>query len=167
MASKWRYSVTLVDSRSLKTTLNYTATFSGASITDEFGLAQVAAADLLTDLEAVTDAAIYSETLTYLLANNEAIPGAGVADITDEMAVVVWLSDVGSINKYHTLRIPAPIEAMIGSDGVTLDETNAAVQAYVANFDTAWEVSDGEHVVVSRENGIESGSWRSRAKSTK
>jgi len=165
MASDWRYTVVMIDTKSLKTTLNYQAHIEGISLQDEFDTAQGLAADLLTDLEAVSDAAVYSESLTYLLANSEALPAD--ADITDELAIVVWLSDVGSINKQAVLRVPAPIDAAFSSDGVTLDVTNANVIAFVENFaDGGFEVSDGEPVITTREDGIVSGHWRSKAKST-
>jgi hypothetical protein len=165
MASDWRYTVVLIDEHSIKTSMVFKANIDGLSLTDEFALAQTMAADLLTDLQAVTDAAVYSESLTYVIGNSEALPAD--ADVTDELVVLVWLSDVGEVNKQAAVRIPAPIDAAFESDGVTLDKTNAAVQAFVANFGTdLWEVSDGETVVTGRDNGIVSGHWRSRAKST-
>lgn len=166
MASNWRAAVSLIDSKQLKTTLVYKGVFDGLSLTDEFGLANDALDGLLTDLGAVTDAAVYSVTLGHVRDTSEAIPAEGVADITDEAAVVTWLSDVGQANKFHTLRIPAPID-MFGSDQITVDVTNANLIAYVANFAAGgFQVSDEESIVTSRDNGIVSGHWRSRAKST-
>ena len=165
MASDWRYTVVLIDDKSVKTTLNFRANISGLGLSEEFDAAQIMAGNLLTDLQAVSDAAVYSESLTYIIGNSEALPAD--ADVTDELVVLVWLSDVGQVNKQAALRIPAPIAAAFESDGTTLDKTNGAVQNYVANFGTdLWEVSDGESVVTSRDNGIVSGHWRSRAKST-
>lgn len=165
MASVWRYSVTLIDTHSHRTTVHYRGEFSGLSLTDEFGLAQTAAADLLTDLKAITDASVYSESLAYLIPGSEALPAD--ADVTDELVMSLWLSDVGQLNKFATARVPAPIDAMFESDTITLDKTNANVIAYVANFnlpDNGFQVSDGEYVVTGRENGIVGGKWRSRAK---
>jgi len=164
MASIWRYSVTLVDTKALKTVLNFIGEFDGLSLTDEFGLAETAAGDLLTDLKAVTDAAVFKTSLALLQEEGEALPAD--ADVTDEAAIVTWLSDVDALPKYHTIRIPAPID-MFQSDEVTVDKTNANLIAYIANFGgSGYQVSDGEYVVTSRENGISHGFWRSRAKST-
>jgi hypothetical protein len=39
MASDFRYSITLVDEKALKTTLNFVGTFSGIDANDEYALA--------------------------------------------------------------------------------------------------------------------------------
>lgn len=165
MASTWRYSVTMVDEKALKTTLNFVAEFDNIGLTEEFDEAQIAAGALKTDLLAVSDALVYSESLTYLIGGGVTLPAD--ADITDEAAIVCYLSAAGEVPKYHTLRVPAPIDALFESDGKTVDETNAALIAYVANFaDGEWEVSDGEHIETANDNGISHGFWRSKAKSS-
>lgn len=162
----FQYAVTLIDSRSIKSTLRFRRVIDDISVVAAFTTAEVEAADLLTDLQAVTDAALYRASLSYLQQVGEAIPAPGVADVTDEAAVSVWLSDVGALPKYGQLRIPAPID-MWETDEITVDKSNAALINYVANFGPAkWEVSDGEPVIVSRDNGIANGHYRSRAKST-
>ena len=167
MASIWRYSITLLDDKALKTTLNFVAEFDNVGIGEEFDEAQIAAGALKADLEAVTEANVYREQLTYVMGGSSAKPGADV-DITDELAIVTFLTADSVAPEYATLRVPAPIAAAFESDGSTLDENNAAVQAYVANFaEGAWEVSDGQHVVTANQNGISHGFWRSRPKSTR
>lgn len=160
-------SVTLTDSKQLKSTLNFRRVIDDLTPEAAFATANAEWGDLITDLKAVTDAAVTRSAVTFLdVAPLEAIPAEGVADISDEGVVMCWLSDVGQLDKYAALRIPAPID-MFESDQKTLDKTNAQVIAYVANFGPAkWEVSDGENVVVSRDDGIQGGHWRSRAKST-
>lgn len=168
MASDWECAITLVDSKALKTTLRFKGTFSGLDITDEFGLASTALSDLVTDLEAVTDANVYKQSLTLIAGGGTALPAD--ADITDEAAIVCFLTAAGVAPEYHTLRIPAPIEALFESDKVTVDESNAALQAYVAEFDkqdVGFQVSDGEYIETANENGISHGFWRSRAKSSR
>lgn len=168
MASDFRYSITLVDEKALKTTLNFVGTFSGIDANDEYALALAAAASLQTDLLAISDALLYSDTLTRLIGGGSSLPAS--ADITDEAAVVTFLSAAGEIPEYHTLRVPAPIDALFESDGVTVDKTNAGLIAYVANFDgadTEFMVSDGEYIDTTNQNGISHGFWRSRAKSSK
>jgi hypothetical protein len=166
MASTWRYTVTLIDEKALKTTLNFIYEADNVDLGSEFDDAEAAAAALLTDLEAVTDANVYSEVLGYLRGGDPTLPND--ADITDEAAVVCFLTADDVLPEYHTLRIPAPIDAMFESDGKTVDEDNAALIAYVANFaDGEFTVSDGQYIVTANDNGISHGFWRSRAKSSR
>ena len=162
MTSLWRYTVTLVDERALRTVLNFMSEQDGIGLSEEFDSLMIDAAALLSDLLAVSDALLYSETATYLMGGDTALPAD--ADISDEAAIVCFLSAAAAVPKYHVLRIPAPIDALFESDGVTVDESNAALIAYIDNFDTAFQVSDGEPVIVANENGISHGFWRSRAK---
>lgn len=168
MASRFRYSITLIDSKALKTTLNFVGDFSGIDAADEFSIAAGAGAQIVTDLLAISDANLYSDSMTLLVGGGSALPAD--ADITDEAAVVCFLTAAGVAPEYHTLRVPAPISALFESDLVTVDETNAALQAYVDNFDgtdVEYMVSDGEYIDTSNENGISHGFWRSKAKSSR
>lgn len=164
MASTWRATFVLVDTKALKTTLNFIYEADNLTLADEFADANTAMDDLKTDLDAVTDANFYSETLTLLKSGNQALPAD--ADITDLAKVAVHLSPAGEIPKYATLRIPAPISALFESDGVTVDETNANLIAYVAEL-ANWTVSDGETIQTANDNGIASGWWASASKSTR
>jgi hypothetical protein len=156
----------MIDSKGLKTTLNFVGVFDNIGLTEEFDEAQIAAGDLLTDLYAISDANVYSESLTYLMGGSSTLPAD--ADITDELAIVTYLTAAGEAPKYHVLRVPAPIDGVFESDGKTLDKTAAAAINYVANFGTdLWQVSDGEYVVTANSNGIDSGFWRSKAKSSR
>jgi hypothetical protein len=164
----FRAAVTLVDSKQLKTTLAFPRVIDDLSPEAAFVTANTELGELVTDLQAVTDCAINRVTLSFLDDSQlEAVPAPGVADMTDEAAISVWLSDVGELDKFATLRIPGPIAALMQSDQKTVDVTNANLIAYVENFGPdKFEVSDGEAVVISRDNGIEKGHWRSKAKST-
>lgn len=167
MASTYEAAITLVDTKNLKTTLRWKGIFSGVDAAAEFASATAAIAALQSALEAVTDANVYKTTLTLLVDGGTALPAD--ADITDEAAVVCFLTAAGVAPEYHVLRIPAPISALFESDGVTVDETNAALQSYVDEFDqpdVGFQVSDGEYIDTTNENGISHGYWRSRAKST-
>ena len=160
----FQYAVTLVDTKALKTTLRWRRVITDVSVVAAFTTATSEADDLLTDLKAVTDASVYRASLAFLDEQGEALPAD--ADITDEALINVWLSTVAQVPKYGQLRIPAPSIAF-ESDLITVDETDANLIAYVANFGTdKWEISDGEVVVTARENGIVNGYWRSKAKST-
>lgn len=170
MASTYEVALTLRDSKALTTTLRFTGIFIGADAPAEYALALAAAQQLQQSIEAVTDAIVAKNTLAYVVAGDTAVPAAGVADITDECAVVCFLTAAGVAPKYHTLRIPAPIDGMFESDGYTLDESNVPVQQFVANFDDAdieFSVSDNEKIVTANDNGISHGFWRSRSKSTR
>lgn len=167
----FRYSITLIDKRAEKTTLNFRGDFDAlAGLSEDFDAAVTAAGALKSALLAITDANLYKESLTYEIGGGTALPVD--ADITDELAIVVFLSALAEVPKYATLRVPAPIDAVWESDGKTLDESNAAVQAFVAEFDAdahaggAFEVSDGEHVETDNANGIHKGFYRSKARST-
>lgn len=167
MASDYECAITLVDSKALKTTLRFKGTFSGLDENDEFSLAKTALANIVTDLTAITDANVYKSSLTLITGGGTALPAD--ADITDEAAVVCFLTAAGVAPEYHTMRIPAPVAALFESDLVTVDETNAGLIAYIAEFDqqdVGFQVSDGEYIETANENGISHGFWRSRAKSS-
>jgi len=167
MASEFECSITLIDTNAQKTTLRFGGLFTGIDAGDEFDLAMTALAALVVSLEAVTDANVYKQTLTRVVGGSTALPED--ADITDELAVIAFLTDDDVAPEYHTLRVPAPIDAVWESDGITLDKTNAGVIAYVAEFDqddVGFQVSDHEYIETANANGIKRGFWRSKAKST-
>lgn len=165
MTSLWKYSTTLIDEHSHKTTLSYLIPADEVDIDTEF--AAVHAVMLLVELAlaAVTDANVYSERLTYLVSGDPTIPAD--ADISDEAAVVCYLSGTGDPAKFHVVRIPAPIDAMFNADTVTVDITNQALQDYVAELSAGVVLSDGESINLDIQEGIASGLWRSVKKKAK
>lgn len=159
MASDWRATVGLVDSKGIKTHLSFNYHSDQAVLLDGFTEANDAFTALVTDLEAVTDANVYSETLVYLKAGDTAL---GSGDVTDVASVLCYLSGTGEIPKYYTLRIPAPVSGIFGADGVTIDKADADLVAYVANFlSGGFWVSDGEFINDDQDDGIKGGSWTS------
>ena len=164
MASTFRHSFTLIDTRAQKTTLNYESRHAGLTVNDDFDEAYAANLALQVALEAVTDANVYSKSLTWLGPGTTALPAD--ADISDELAIVTFLTAEAAVPKYATLRVPAPIEAVWESDNITLDETNQAVIDFVAEVADGFVVSDGETIVTANSNGISHGYWRSKALST-
>jgi hypothetical protein len=114
---------------------------------------------------AVTDANFYSESLALLVGGSPALPAA--ADITDEAAIVAYLSGTGEAPKFHVVRIPAPIDGMFNADKVTVDITNQPLQDYIAELAAGVVLSDGESINLDEDEGIKSGSWRSVRKSSK
>lgn len=161
----YRYTVTLVDQRAHKSTVSYLMPLSEATEVENFTIAATDAALINTALDAVTDANIFSETLSALLSGTSSLPVS--ADVTDEAAIVCFLSEAAEIPKYHVLRIPAPIDALFEADEKTVDETNAALIAFVdaVSETNSVQVSDGEQINVDLENGISHGFWRSVKKS--
>ena len=165
MASLWRYSITLVDSNALKTVMNYIIPASGADLTAEFTEAEGAAQLVKTALDALTDANFFRETLTLFMAGDSALPGD--ADITDEAAIVTYLTGAGVIPKFHTLRVPAPIEALFIGGLTDVDIANSDLITYVAELSADVEVSDGESINTAVNDGLVDGWWRSAKKSAR
>jgi hypothetical protein len=162
----FRYSVTLIDERAMKSTLNFQMDVSEATSAENFTLAVGEGATISAALLAVSDALVYSENLTYLISGGSSLPAD--ADITDEAAIVCFLSEAAEVPKYHVLRIPAPADAIFEADGVTVDESDSDLIAYVDALSESGSVvvSDGEQINVDLENGISHGFWRSVKKSS-
>jgi len=149
----FRWTVTLVGTNSLKTTLNFMIP------EEDYADANTAALNLLVALNAVTDANVYNETLTEIRSGSATLPSD--ADVTDEALVITYLSGTGEAAKYHPIRIPAPIDAMFLGDKVTVDIANQPLQDWVAELSQHVEVSDGESINLDIDEGIASGYWRS------
>jgi len=149
----FRWTVTLIGTNSLKTTLNFMIP------EEDYEDADAAALNLLVALNAVTDANVYNETLTEIRSGAATLPSD--ADVTDEALVITYLSGTGESAKYHPIRIPAPIDAMFLGDKVTVDITNQPLQDWVAELSQHVEVSDGESISLDIDEGIASGYWRS------
>lgn len=164
MASTWRYSVTLMDANSLKTTMNYILEESGIDIAAEFADAEVDRLGIKAELVSVTNATIYNEVLAYLIGGDAELP-AHPSDITREAAVVCYLTPGGVTPKYHTIRIPDPTEALFEDDLLIVDKTNADLIAYVAELASSVSVSDGEAIDTDLSDGIAQGWFRSVKKS--
>lgn len=165
MASTWRHTFVLLDSNKLKTTLNFISEQSGVDIAAEFASANLADDNLALELVDVTDANIYSRTLSYLKGGTASLPAD--ADITDVALVSCYLTGAGVLPKYTTIRIPAPSAGIFGSDGVTIDKTDADLVSYVGVLADDFVVSDGESIVTDIDDGIAGGSWTSVKKTSK
>lgn len=165
-AETFRYSVTLIDERALRTTLNFLMDVNEATSAENFTLAVGDASTISTALLAVSDALVYNESLAYLIGGASTLPAD--ADISDEAAIVCFLSEAGEVPKYHVMRIPAPVDSLFEADGVTVDEADADLISYIDAVSETNSVvlSDGEQINVDLENGISHGFWRSVRKST-
>lgn len=164
MASTWRLTYVLVDSKALKTTLNFIYQADNLTLADEFADMLTRTDALKAELDPLTDANFYSETISLLYAGSQSLPAD--ADITDLAKVSVHLAPAGEIPKYGTLRIPAPVDGVFETDGVTVDESYQDLIDYVAEL-ANWDISDGDTIQTANDNGIESGWWASAKKSTR
>lgn len=164
MASDWKYTVTLLGSNALKTTLVYNFHSEEALLADALAAIVTQSGLIATSLGLLSDANIYNEDIKYLIGGSPALPAD--ADITDEAVVITFLTGAGVIPKYHPIRIPGPVAGLFESDLITVDETNSDLITYVGLLESGgWEVSDGEVVNTAVDNGIASGWWRSVKKS--
>ena len=101
--------------------------------------ALAAAAALATDLGNITEARILAYTVAQRVVYVDTVDAGANRD---EGAILTLRKED---NKKASIRVPAPINAIFNADG-TVDLTNAAVTALVANFLTGgdWTFSDGE-----------------------
>jgi len=82
----------------------------------------------------------------------------------EEALISVHLTAAPNPEKLGMLRIPAPVNGVFLTDKHTVDTSNQPLIDYVAAVAANASISDGETIVVARENGIKRGSWRSVAK---
>jgi hypothetical protein len=167
MPSDWFCGVTLIDDDSKKTSLRFIiGTITGVDFAAEAQVAYDAFDNLVTDIKAVTDANVNK---AFLRAEDpgdwvdSGIPSNG-SDVSDELVVSVHTNDTFLEKEVDQLRMPAPLDAMWvnGEPSQGLDKTNALLQAFVGDFETDIEFSDGEHVNTSEgTSGIADGYWRS------
>lgn len=168
MASLWEYGVTLIDQNELKRNMRFKlGVITGASFEAEAATAQSRASTLTTHLKAITDANVYATSLTC----KDQFVDAGIpasAECSEEAVVLVHTNDTNYPTELAQLRIPAPIDGLFVNDTPNqgVDIADAGLASYVGNFETAVEISDGEHVNPAEGTaGIKSGFWRSVARS--
>lgn len=162
MAAYWTIRFSFVDEKGNATTRSHKMESAGVDLSLEFQSILTAADALLADYRAVSGASVRM----FITADDDAwIDGAAAAgsDVSDVAHVVVRLDDSPN-GKVASLAIPAPIDALFvgGSAGTEVDISNAALIAYVDNFSSDFELSDGENVDTTLTNGIRDGEWRSR-----
>lgn len=162
MAAYWKIQYSFIDEKGNTTRRTHYMESAGVDLSLESQAVLLAADALLTDYRAVSDAGVGMS----LAVNDDAwgaeAPAAG-SDVSDVAHVNVRLDDSPS-GKVASLAIPAPIDAMFagGAAGTEVDISNAALIAFVANFEDDFTLSDGENVDATITNGIRDGEWRSR-----
>lgn len=119
-----------------ETTKTYVGTFATAAA------AATAADDLLTDLLAATDAAIYKRELTEVATYATAASGSKSVFLRASATV----SLVGKVQKGN-FTLPAPVNAINGA-GSEFDSTATAWTNLVENFQSPqlWRISDGDEI---------------------
>lgn len=134
--------VTLVDNGGNTSTLTYDLT----AVT--IGAAQTDMGDIVTRLAAVTDGVVKGYSVGERYAESAlSLPAGGVQ--VENTAVISSLIS-GTVDKYATIRIPAPKATIfVGSSGSAANVVDAAdsdLGAYLATFTSGGEatVSDGE-----------------------
>lgn len=135
-------SVTLLDEEGSKATLEYalTATTSADAETELAGI--------VTDLAAVTDAAVGGYAVKHVYAEDTLVLPTGVEN--EKRAVISAVINGSFPKKYVNIIIPAPSNGIFiatsGPNAKVVDPNDTALRAYLAHFGPGGEatVSDGE-----------------------
>ncbi len=161
--------VTLIDEQGLKTTLTYDlGTSAGTDPSIEFPAAKNSFDSIVTALAAITTANIFQAAILFRDDTQEDATLPAEAEVPEEAAVSLHIAAAPAPEKYHYIRVPAPVDTLFLADGVTVDSNNAALQAYVAALAAETTVSDGETIVTARgSGGIAAGHLRFKARSTR
>lgn len=149
VSNGWYGTVTLADHGDNRSTMKFQ--FDPATTAD-FAAALAAMANLVADLDAITDAEIVGYTVTEDFYENAiALPAAGVEN--EDKASVTYSID--GTKKKGNFKIPAPVSAgannLFGTTGGAANQVNTSstvLQAYADNFRTAGNflISDGEKI---------------------
>ena len=129
--------------------------------------AQLAINQIRGALVDVTKAFVAKVSLTEVLEDDGQRPADASADCFEEAAVSTYLNDALDAEKLHTVRIPAPIEALFLNDASTVDTANALLIQYIQQVAQHAFVSDNEQINTAIDNGIKEGYKRSRSRKFK
>ena len=169
MPSDWYANVTLIDDHEKKTSLRFViGTLTGVDFAAEAADAYTRFDDLITDLKAISLANVYKARLSAEDPGDwedSGVPATG-SDVSEELVLNCHTNDSLQITELDQLRVPSPIDTVWVNDDYEdgFDVADADAAAYVANFTSNFEFSDGEHVNDAEgTSGIESGFWRSKA----
>lgn len=143
--------VTLVDASGVnKSTLRFPLDYADwAAFNTGVGAGEIDT--ILNIIGQVTDATILGYTVGQSFVEDTDSVGAAGSEV-ENVALITCLID-GYVNKYATLRIPAPTDgiflAATGPNRNIVDVDDAAVQAYLSLFENGTgycTISDGEYV---------------------
>lgn len=159
----WFYSITLRGHGSRdKTTLRFQLDTVALPLAD-YVAARSAATQIRGALVDVTDAFVVKEQVTDVFFEDNQRPPDNV-DVYEEAAISCYLNPPTEAEKLHTLRIPAPIDALFLSDGETVDVANSLLIQYVQQIAQHAYVSDEEQIDTTADNGIKYGYKRTKAR---
>ena len=145
-----------------KTSMTFQLDTVATPLADYVG-ARTAATQIRGALVDITDAFVTKETVSEVFFEDNQRPPDNV-DVYEEAAVACYLNDPTEAEKLHTIRIPAPVDALFTVDGETVDVSNAQLIQYVQQLQQHAYVSDEEQINVSADNGIKYGYKRTKAK---
>lgn len=168
MPADFYASVTLLDDNQKKTTLRFViGTITDVDFGAECTIARTRFDALLVDLKAITTANVSKAKLIVEDPGDwedSGVPSTG-SDVSEELALACHTNDSLQVDELAIIRVPSPEASVWINDDYHdgFDITDALAAAYVDNFSTAFEFSDGEHVNTAEgTSGIQSGYWRSR-----
>lgn len=147
---KFFLNVTLVDASGInKATLRYDLNYADwAALNTGIGAGDIT--QLLADINGVTDGLISGYSVGESFVEDTDVVGAAGSEVENNALVTCRID--GQLNKYATLRIPAPSDGIFlsatGPNRNRIDVADAALVAYLANFQTGnlCLVSDGEQI---------------------
>jgi hypothetical protein len=140
----FKLTVTLVDSGGNKSTLRYELT------AETFADATTDTATILAALNAVTDAVIVSYHLGEVFEEDAVSYAAEGVQVENVASIVARISTGDSLEKWTTIRIPAPnigiFQAATGKLSNQVDAADAALITYLETWESGGEatISDGE-----------------------
>jgi hypothetical protein len=147
---KFFLNVTITDASGVnKSTLRYDLNYADwAALNTGIGAGDITG--FLANINAVTDGLITGYSVGESFVEDTDVVGAAGSEI-ENVALVSCQID-GIVNKFATLRIPAPTDTLFlsatGSGRNVIDVADAALVAYLANFQAAGLclLSDGEQI---------------------
>lgn len=163
MAVVWLARFIFVDEKGNKTTRTHEKVTAGADMAVEFTDVLLDIDALIADYRAISDAAV-SMDLRMVDSDYLGDTAEANSDVSDVAHVNAYIEGPPN-EKLYSFAVPAPIDALFigGGAGTEVDITNTALQDFVDNFSSDWEVSDGENIDTAvGAGGIKDGEWRSR-----
>lgn len=165
MALNFIGKVVLHDEQGLKTTLSYDFGVVAGAVDVASAAAWGTMNGILAELADITTANIFSVSVNCY--DDALVVGTlpAEAEIAEEAAIAVHLEAAPAPEKLAIIRVPAPVDALFLTDGVTVDTNNADLQAYTTVLQTGVYISDGESIASRGAAGMKNGWHRTRARS--
>lgn len=139
--------VVLADAAGNKSTVKLNLTYADLAALSA-GVTAGDIADIINDLNAITNARVVSYSMGEGFGENADFYGAAGSEV--ENVALITAKIAGEVDKNVSLRVPAPIDALFedtqGSGRNIVDTTNALLRTWLSTFTSGAEatVSDGE-----------------------